>query len=153
MRGIENMKSLLEDKEKLLSELSKRESIKSTENHVYSISHFYEDTPPIIFNTNIRVEVLSPLLAFIEFQIEDNISGELHTGVQEMLKIIDKVYSPIEIVSNDSVKTEFDFDMYENREYWCGMGLEEHKLFSKKNLISEAEIVLKSEIEWLNSID
>lgn len=126
----------MESREKLINRLKSIKKITTNKEYTYKLTHEYSlDKDKFVqFTTNIKPEIMSPLLAYIQFEAEE-IDESYEVEEVEIVRLIDKYYAPVKSI--DDNKTITNIDVFHNREYLCGSGIWELEIFKRDGLINE----------------
>ncbi|PHA03022.1 hypothetical protein COE51_01375 [Bacillus pseudomycoides] len=128
----------MNEREQTIEMLKSLKDITVEKQYVYVLDHEYDttDNSKVAFSTNIKPEIMSPLLAYIEFAGEEiNESFTLHQD--EAVNLIYKHYAKTTLIENYRAYDRMEIDLYWNREYWCGSGVWDIEVFKRDSLVEE----------------
>lgn len=130
----------MNNKHKMLKSIEAMDSLTGKLYYNYELSHEYDiEHSSVCFQTNIAPDILSPLLAYIEFQNEINVNESYDIATEDIVKVIGTFYSYILPAGESKI---IKIDLYYNRENWCGAGLHEFQPFERDGLIDELKRII-----------
>lgn len=127
----------MQNKLERLRAIEEMDSITGELYYNYELIHEYDiDRTPLHFQTNIAPNVMNPLIAYIEFQIESSIDDSISADKEDIIQVIDEFYGNITPLDGHHFSYQMcKINQYYNREYWCGSTLaSEFKPFKREGL-------------------
>lgn len=105
-------------RERIIDHVKGMENLYSTEEYVYHISHMYSVEPSKTYvKTKLRSEVVDLFIAYLQYKSSEHYM-EYSLEEEKAADILVKYFNAEKV---NAKKYDYDIDLYENWEYWCGI--------------------------------